>query len=370
LPHPCPARLIAPLSKASFKYADTEVLDGLAEEFRLSRNTIRNYLQSIEVMGHPVRRPYSVKTKKTISPEIPPPETAAEREEYFDFAWKEYQDLIGMSRSHKPPKAIKSKVGLRRRLAVISDTHGRPFSKGISKMLSEKPDLVIAADDIHDLMAVSKFPKDIDIPIEEDVANVRAMVETIAGQCHIKLCRGNHDDRLSKYMMSRIDARYMKLVNTDMLGWAVMNVPNAEVVNNLHGFTTSQGSVFPDVLQTSFLIFEGDAVFGHAEMARKGELNTVRGVYEWYENWRRAMDWPEAAFFGQAHVHRAGLAYPSGGHRIIAELGAMLTPGVLQYAMAGNPAYTPPTIGYTILEQHKERGNWKTDLNSCQFVLC
>jgi predicted phosphodiesterase len=275
-----------------------------------------------------------------------------------------------MSRNHKPPKQRKTKEGKRRRLAVFSDAHGRPYMQGIARMLSDKPDLVIGAGDIHDLLAVSKFPKDVDIPIEEDVANVRAMVELIASQCELELCKGNHDDRLSRYFMDRIEARYMKLVDTDMLGWAVKNVPNAKIVNNLHGFTTSQGTVFPDVLSTSFLIFEGDAVFGHAEMARKGELNTVRGVYEWYDNWRRVLGWPEAAFFGQAHVHRAGLAYPSGGHRVLAELGAILEPSTLQYAMSGNASYSPPTIGYTILEQYKENGAWKTDLNSCHFTLC
>ena len=302
--------------------------------------------------------------------ELEDDKSISENPALFDLAWDEYRDFIGMSRKHKAPKAKPSKVGKRRKLAVISDTHGRPFTKGLVQMTEEKPDMVLIVGDVCDLMAVSKFDKDIVVPIEEDMANVRAMVEFLASKCPVYLARGNHDSRVWRYFVRRIEPQYMKLVWTDILGMSIQGIDNAHVVDNLHGFTTTDGNKFEDILKTSFLIFEGDAVFGHAEAARKHELTTVRALHEWYENWRRPMGWPDVRLIGQAHVHGAAVGYPHAGHLVTMELGCMLEPSVLQYTMMGDLRYRPPVIGYSIIEQGRVGKDWKTDLSSVRFVPC
>lgn len=298
----------------------------------------------------------------------------AERGKYFEAAWEEYCALIGRNPKQKiaTPKKPTKRNANHRRLAVISDTHGRPHQAGIEAMLREKPDRVLVAGDVYDLMAVSRFDKAMVVPVEEDIANVRAMVERIASECDVALAQGNHDKRMWKYFTQRVSTEYMRFVFTDMLSLAIQGISNASIAYNLHGFTSGNGHNFGEMLETSFLIFEGDAVFGHAEIAMRHELTSVRKLREWYNIWRKPLDWTEAVVIGQAHTHRAGIGYPAGGHAIDVELGCMLHPSVVQYQMDGDARYVPPTIGYTILEQHREhdKAPWKTDRNSVQFTLC
>lgn len=336
----------------------------------LARCSIRDYLRDLEKHGLEVTRPFiNNKRSSVIQEEEDEVEIPTDKKVLFDLAWDEYRSFIGMSKRHKPPKQAKSKVGQRRKIAVISDCHGKPHVAGIEAMLKEKPDLALLVGDITDLASCSRFAQELRIPIDQDLANVRAMLERISEVCPVEMGSGNHDRRLSSYFSNRIDADYMRFVWTNVLEMSAQGLENVSVVKNMHGFQTPGGHIFEEVLKTSFLIFQGDAVFGHAEAARKHELTTVRAFAEWYNNWRKPMMWPDASVIGQAHIHRAAVGFGSGGHNIMIELGTMLDPSVLQYTMESDIRYSPPVVGYTILEQTKKNGNWTTEKNSVRFCL-
>jgi predicted phosphodiesterase len=365
-------RLIEPISKASFKYADTQVLDGLAKEFGLSRNTVRGYISYIDSQGVSVRRPYSNGTRNIEQRgTIDPPRTASEKAEYFQRAWLEYQELIGMPRNHKAPKQRKIKPGTHRKLAVFSDTHGSPYKEGIASVINEKPDMILVVGDIFDQLCVSRFPHSENVTIESEMANVRAMVEELSSAGEVLLSRGNHDSRMWKMFASKIDAQYLQFVNTNMLSMSITGLDNCRVVENLHGFHLASGKILPNEMKDDFMIFMGDACFMHAESARKGDQNTVRPLAtEWYPMWKGVLGLPDIKLLGQAHVHGASMSYSQGGHLLTLELGCMLNPAVLNYQLSGDTRYRAATIGYWIIEQEKKNGNWITNPNSVRFNLC
>ncbi len=314
-----------------------------------------------------MRRPYSsTYPDESAKPEPPKP---LPKEQLYEAAWQEYCKLIGRPVQKPNPKPPKQKAGTRRKLIVVCDTHGDPHKAGIEKALSEKPDLMLFVGDVMDCFAFSRFEKNRTTPIEQEMANIRAMAERVSSVCPSKWVLGNHDSRTWKYFVRTVNPEFMHLVNTNILETTLRGLDNCEIVVNNHTFT-SGCSEYKDVLESSFLVFEGDAVFGHAETARKYELTTVRAFEDWYDLWRRPLGWVDARVIGQAHTHRAGIGYSAGGHRVHLELGAMLNPAVLDYQFRGDIRYTPVCLGYTVMEQNLKEGLWTTDLNSVRFVLC
>jgi predicted phosphodiesterase len=363
------------LAEASLQFDNTEVMDGLLDWYKkrtgssLARGTLRGYLQSLENDGYEVVRPYCANKRKE-QDEIEPPEHLT-KEQLFDRAWDEYRALIGMSAKHKSPKSIKSKDGRRRKICVISDTHGKPHADGIVSIIAERPGVVLVVGDVFDLLAVSKFPHMENIPIEAEMASVRAMLEQLSSVATVKLVSGNHDIRLFKWFCQKVGSEYLRFVHTDILGMSVANLPNCQVVKNNHTFHLANGKTLIDTMNDEFMVTEGDAVFMHAEVARKGGGNTARYLAnEWYPMWQGVLGMPNVRVLGQAHVHSANTEYSRGGHLICLELGCMVHPSVLNYQLAGNVGYRAPTIGYYTLEQTKKNSEWFTEPNSVRFTLC
>jgi hypothetical protein len=339
---------------------------------KITKSTMRGYLQNLEDEGYKVVRPYFNGMKKEEEPEI---DESLTKKQHFDLVWDAYRELIGMSKNHKPPKMPKSRVGRRRKLCIASDSHGDPYLKGVIGICNEKPDLILLAGDIMDCLAVSRFEKPNYIPIEKEVANVRAMLEQFCSVAPVRMCRGNHDIRALRYFLQKLDPqvvasfRAIGVINPDILSITATGLKNCEVVSNMHGFHTVGGDNLINAMAEEWMIVEGDAVFMHAEKARKGELSTARAIAtEWYASWKKLLDLPDARVLAQAHVHTAGVGYSNGGHQILIELGCMTNPSVLQYQLNGDLKYRPPTIGYTVMEQDKKDGKWITDPTSIRFI--
>jgi hypothetical protein len=345
------------------------VIDGMAE---WSLN-----LYDLDQRGYKVVRPYSYKAHQKEQDDLIEPDTPLTPVKHFDTVYQGYRRLIGMSDKHKSPNPPSRKVGKRRKLCICSDTHGDPYQKGVAGICAEKPDLILIVGDIYDCLAVSRFEKPNYIPLEIESANVRAMLEEFAAVAPVKLCKGNHDNRVLRMFLQRMDPqviasmRALGMINADILAITSLGLPNVEVCNNLYGFHTVGGDVMPEAMKDGWMIFAGDACFMHAEKARKGELTTVRAIAtEWYFQWRKILGLPDVRVLAQAHVHSAGIGYANGGHLIMLELGCMTNPQVLQYQMDGNMGYRPPTIGYMVIEQNQKDGKWITDPASIRFIPC
>jgi hypothetical protein len=150
-----------------------------------------------------------------------------------------------------------------------------------------------------------------------------------------------------------------------------MNLPLVEVVKNTYTFTTATGAIHRDVFTNNWLIHLGDALIGHAETARKGEIRSVDAFAEWVEQWREPLGWGPVRLLIQAHVHRAGISYRSGGNKVRVEGGFSGDLRGLQYVMDyGSTAYPPPVVGYSTFTQNLVAGSWVTDLATVRFNLC
>lgn len=287
----------------------------------------------------------------------------------FNEHWELYCKLIGRSPSRPNPKRKLSPL-THRRVGVLCDTHGSPDPAIIAALCSELPDIVVYNGDVLDALPFSKFPKEKARPISDEIAAVRASIEKIieVTGAKIYLLRGNHDDRVKKYFEARIDSQFMPLVRYDLMELIALGLePSVEIVKTTLDFGSDE-----DAFEATFLLPLGDALIGHAEASRKGELRTVDIFAEWIDRWRKPLGWTEPRLIVQAHVHRAGISYPHGGHQVRVEGGYSGDVRLLQYAMDyGNISYTPPVKGYTIFEQDKSPDeDWKTNLSSVRFVLC
>ena len=340
---------------------------------KIARSTLRMYLSDLETKGYEVTRPKKNGDHITLQKNTEEADRSiSERPDLFDLAWDEYRELIGMSRKHKSPKQSVTKNGNRRKLVICSDTHGSPYQAGVVSILNERPDVILVVGDIFDMLSLSRFPHLEEAPIETEMANIRAMAEQFSSVAEVLMCKGNHDARVFRFFAARVDTKYLKFVNTDMLSMSITGLSNCKVVENMHGWNLASGRVLPDVMKDDFMIFQGDACFMHAESARKGDQSTVRALAnEWYPMWRGVLGLPDIKVLGQAHVHASSIAYGQGGHLLTLELGCLLNPQVLNYQLSGDTRYRAATIGYWILEQSKnKKGEWTTEPNSVRFELC
>jgi hypothetical protein len=291
----------------------------------------------------------------------------------FEDHWKLLAKLIGRDPKRPLPKPVKRKQAKdRRKVAVVCDMHGYPLPALVAEVLHREPDIIAFDGDVFDAFAFSHWEKDHHSPIADEIARVRAVLE----QCQVhgievKMNSGNHDDRAKKYFARRVDAEFMPLVQYNLLELAALNLPLVEVVTNTYSFTTATGAIHRGAFTNNWLIHLGDALIGHAETARKGEIRSVDAFAEWVEQWREPLGWGPVRLLIQAHVHRAGISYPSGGNKVRVEGGFAGDLRGLQYVMDyGSTAYPPPVVGFSTFTQNLVAGSWVTDLATVRFNLC
>jgi hypothetical protein len=293
----------------------------------------------------------------------------------FDYHWKLLCKFIGRDPDQSVPKASNRKRSLtHQKVAVICDLHGYPLVPLVERLVAEQPDIVALDGDIFDAFAFSHWEKDHDSPISDEMARVRAMLELMTSHnIQVLMNSGNHDDRAKKYFARRIESQFMPLVKYNLLEQVALGLPNVSVVKNVYNFTTATGRRFEGAFHNNWIIHIGDALLGHAETARKGEIRSVDAFAEWVNAWALPLGWEPPRLVVQAHVHRAGISYPSGGRLVRVEGGFAgdLSSGNLQYTHDyGATAYPPPCIGFSVFEQDQVDGKWQTDLTSVRFVLC
>ena len=289
----------------------------------------------------------------------------------FNKHWKLLCKMIGRDPKQPVPSRRRKKAKRRRKVIVICDLHGRPYWPLIHRVAEEQPNLIHYDGDLFDSHAFSPFPTDEVIPITDEIARVRAVIEFFSERgIEQWLTEGNHDQRAFKYFANRVDAEFMPLVQYRLLELAAAKIGGARVITNRYNYQLVGGAVVEGALENTWIAHIGDVISGHALLVRKGDGRTVEAFSQWIDQWRGPLGWGESpAVIIQAHVHGASVSYANGGHQIRVEGGYSGEISVIQYAQ-DRPGARPPVVGFTVFEQDFVDGNWRTDRQSVHFIPC
>ena len=338
------------------RYTDGEHSADLASELG-----IENY----QGLGRSLRK---WRDKKGLPERVPEPIVMdlGEFEQYMEL----YNTLIGRDPSRPSIKEKHAKKTDRRKVVVVCDIHGRPDERVLVEVAKERPNTIIYDGDVFDCFAFSRHPKDHNVPIADEIASVRAMLESMHLHCDEQLLTtGNHDERAKKYFSTRVDPQFLPLINYSLLDLASAGIPNVTVVRNVYDYSRPSGIVMSRVFHNVFVAHIGDALIGHAEGARKHDTRSVAALADWANTWHQQLGFILPKLIIQAHVHGAGISYGHGGQQILVEGGFAGDIKSLQYAHDyGQIGFRPPVFGYTVFEQTRAGELWKTDLLSVRFV--
>lgn len=289
----------------------------------------------------------------------------------FEKHWKLFCKLIGRDPTRPIPKTKVAVEKDSRKVVVLCDIHGKPYMPIQEAIRNEQPDIIVYDGDIFDAYAYSKYAQKMVLPIEDELAHIRAMLEYNSQFCPRQLLtRGNHEDRAFKYFTARVDTEFLPLIKWNLLELAAEGIGGVEVVENRFRYLLPGGEAIEDAFENCWIIILGDAIAGHANVARKGDTRSVAIFMEWVDKWRLQLGMPDPSLLIQAHVHGAGISYGKGGHQILIEGGFAGNLHALDYSMDyGHVGWRPTVFGYTTFIQKQVKKEWKTDLPSVRFNL-
>ena len=248
------------------------------------------------------------------------------------------------------------------RWVIIADPHN-PFcdQEALAKIIKEEKDAngVIVAGDTLDFYSLSRFVKEMEVPLEEEISEGTAFVQVLAENFpKVYVISDNHSKRALKYFSDRIPPEFMFLVNYNILEMVCANLPNVELVKNEHILRSGE------IAYTSHFLQLGDAIIGHAETSSKIDMRAVKNFEDWLLDWREFLGLNPWRVIMQSHTHKAGIIYSRGGYTMRMELGCLVKAEGIAYALRGDTKYSPPTLGYSLLVQE----NGRTDFKETRFI--
>lgn len=234
------------------------------------------------------------------------------------------------------------------RVLVLSDLH-IPFHKeeDIINIVKKHSNVstIIFAGDILDCFSVSTFPKEMHIPLYEELKTASAFlrrIDRLTPNTKKIIFRGNHEFRFKRYL-AKFQSEFSPLVSDDVL----------EIVKN--GFTyrnylNNKRTVEPlsdnyEVIDSWYYIYK-DLVLAHPTNFSKIPMRTCVSAYDYFKN--QGVDFNALAI---GHTHKAGTLIHGG--TLLCELGCLCRQ--MDYANNGNVNYTPQTNGYGLFVFHKNK---------------
>lgn len=234
------------------------------------------------------------------------------------------------------------------RVLVLSDLH-IPFHKeeDIINIVKEHSNVstIIFAGDILDCFSVSTFPKEMHIPLYEELKTASAFlrrIDRLTPNTKKIIFRGNHEFRFKRYL-AKFQSEFSPLVSDDVL----------EIIQ--HGFTyrdyrNVKRTVEPlsdnyEVIDSWYYIYK-DLVLAHPTNFSKIPMRTCVSAYDFFKN--QGVDFNALAI---GHTHKAGTLIHGG--TLLCELGCLCRQ--MDYANNGNVNYTPQTNGYGLFVFHKDK---------------
>lgn len=240
------------------------------------------------------------------------------------------------------------KISETERVLVLSDLH-IPFHKDkeIVNIVKEhsNANLIILAGDILDCFSVSTFPKEMHIPLYEELkiaSSVLKKIDRLTPNTKKIVFRGNHEFRFKRYL-AKFQSEFSPLVSDDIL----------EILKN--GFTyrdykNRKRVVEPlsdnfEIIDSWYYIYK-DLILAHPTNFSKIPMRTCVSTYDYFKN--QGVDFNALAI---GHTHKAGSLIHGG--TLLCELGCLCEQ--MDYANNGNVNYTPQTNGYGVFVFHKDK---------------
>ena len=257
---------------------------------------------------------------------------------------------------------------------VASDLHGYPDHDMLVKAVRRhRPDTVVLAGDVISADVFSRWTRYQDSSYAEEITRVRHTVQVMASLVDkVILVEGNHEARVYRWAWNHggstlSEADRGMVYNTLPLHIIAAGIDNVVVATDTYPFVTSYGTVYDKTFECRFIANLGDAYVGHPSFSLKGPSKSALRFYEWLDNWRLPLGLPEPFAVIMGHTHRLSMAYILGGHKVIAESGAMMHPKVVSYVFeqGGRGGPEPPVLGYVTFQQ----ADGKTDVGSLQLHL-
>lgn len=238
------------------------------------------------------------------------------------------------------------KISDTERVLVLSDLH-IPFHKDkeIVNIVKEHSnvDLIILAGDILDCFSVSSFPKEMHIPLYEELkiaSSVLKKIDRLTPNTKKIVFRGNHEFRFKRYL-AKFQSEFSPLVSDDILeilknGFTYRDYKNRKrVVEPLSDNFT--------IIDSWYYIYK-DLILAHPTNFSKIPMRTCVSTYDYFKN--QGIDFNALAI---GHTHKAGSLIHGG--TLLCELGCLCEQ--MDYANNGNVNYTPQTNGYGVFVFHK-----------------
>ena len=234
------------------------------------------------------------------------------------------------------------------KVLVLSDLH-IPFHKDkeIIDIVKEysNVNLIILAGDILDCFSVSTFPKEMHIPLYEELkiaSSFLKKIDRLTPNTKKIVFRGNHEFRFKRYL-AKFQSEFSPLVSDDIL----------EILKN--GFTYRDYKNRKRVIEPlsdNFKIVDSwyyiykDLILAHPTNFSKIPMRTCVSTYDYFKN--QGIDFNALAI---GHTHKAGTLIHGG--TLLCELGCLCEQ--MDYANNGNVNYTPQTNGYGVFVFNKDK---------------
>lgn len=236
------------------------------------------------------------------------------------------------------------------KVLVLSDLH-IPFHKEeliidiVKKHLDSS--LIVFAGDILDCFSVSSFPKELQIPLYEELqitSNFLNKIDKLTPNIPKVMFRGNHEFRYKRYLAKESN-EFSPFMSDDIL----------KIISDGYSYRDYKGiKRTVDKLSANFTIVDNwyyiyrDVVFAHPTNFSKLPMRTCLSAYDYFKN--QGVNF-NAIMIG--HTHKAGNVIYSG--TLLSEIGCLCNQ--MDYANNGNVNYTPQTNAYGLVVFNKEKVN-------------
>lgn len=234
------------------------------------------------------------------------------------------------------------------RVLVLSDLH-IPFHKDkeILNIIKENSNvnLIILAGDILDCFSVSSFPKEMHIPLYEELkiaSSFLKKIDRLTPNTKKIVFRGNHEFRFKRYL-AKFQSEFSPLVSDDILEILKNGLTYRDYKNRKRIIEPLSDNY--EIIDSWYYIYK-DLVLAHPTNFSKIPMRTCVSTYDYFKN--QGIDFHAIAI---GHTHKAGTLIHGG--TLLCELGCLCEQ--MDYANNGNVNYTPQTNGYGVFIFHKDK---------------
>jgi predicted phosphodiesterase len=309
--------------------------------------------QAIPVVG--VITPVEVKPEVK-PPKVTKPDLATNAAEQYMSARNEYLVKV------KPGTVYFSTQPATKKILSLSDLH-MPFhdTEALEMALEHdgNADILVLNGDILDCYSVSSYSKDKGIPLQVEYQLALDFIREMTSRFEeVHLVKGNHENRVDRYLSQKLDPYSAILGNRDIVDKLSKGLILDE--NGFTGRSYNFTNVYYNELGLPWLGKVGKTIFMHPDtyLAQPGATVT-RGM----EYLRGQLPWDSFDSIVMGHTHKQAKLIEQ--NKLLIEQGALcLTQGYLKQAEFRK---RPSIVGYAVIYQDKD-GNIRPDISNFNYI--